>query len=118
MEEKTIWELIADALVDFDVYPPSTKEGECTSEYVVVKDDGTSQYRQTSSEVNYYSFLCYVPQEKYTRIHSFVKEVELAISKSLYPMLMPTNVKTPSFFDDSVNAFMISIQYRNLVKSI
>lgn len=37
----------------YEVYPPSVKEGECTSPYVVVKDAGTSKDTNVSSSLLY-----------------------------------------------------------------
>ena len=36
--------------------------------------------------------------------------------KALEPMLMPTHYETPSFYDDTLKAHMISVQYRNYRK--
>lgn len=113
--EKTVWELIMEALQTYDVYPPNVKEGECKSKYIVVKDDGGSQFQQTSSEVHYYTIMMYVPHMQYDQIDKFVREIEGVFREKLYPMLISTGLKTPVFFDDSVKAFMVSIQYNNKV---
>lgn len=57
MDDKTVWERIADALIahGYDVYPPAIKDGECKSEYIVIKQDGSSQYSDLSSEADYYT---------------------------------------------------------------
>lgn len=97
-------------------YPPAQKVGECTEPYVVVKDDGASAYRNVSSTINYYTIMCYVPKETFSSLEPFVEQVK-GIMKGLKPMVMPTDLQTPSFYDDTYKAYMISIQYRNFKKS-
>ena len=43
----------------FLAYPPYTKTGECTENYVVFRDDTTGPKSNYSSEVHYYSVICY-----------------------------------------------------------
>lgn len=118
-EDKTIWQRIADALTlhGIEVYPPAMKQGECKSEYVVLKEDGASQMGSYSSEVHYYTFLCYVPKNKYTQLSRYKKVVKGIIATDLHPMLMPTGQETPDFYDDTVKAHMVSIMYRNSVRN-
>lgn len=111
------WERIYDHLnsSSLEVYPPGVKQGACTSPYVVVKDDGSAQYRDYSSNINYYSVLCYVPKNEYSKMNNFVASVERAM-KELEPTIMPTHQKTTSFYDDGYKAFMVSVMYRNYSK--
>lgn len=119
VEEKTIWQRIMDAMKEHNIkaYPPATKEGECTHEYVVVKQDGSSQYQNLSSEAHYYTLLLYVPRHKYVLLEKFKKEIKEIMAVDLYPLLMPTGLETPDFFDDTFKAHMVSIQYRNNVRN-
>lgn len=119
IEEKTMWERIADALKlhGISVFPPATKVGECEKEYVVVKADGSSQIGTLSSEVHYYTVLIYVPRNTFTRLEKFKKEIKDIFATDLYPMLMPTGSETPDFYDDTVKAHMVSITYRNNVRN-
>lgn len=96
----------------FDVYFPAQKEGECTAPYVVVKDATTSKLASFSSTVTYYDLMCYVPKENFSRLDLYVESVKDAM-KGLMPMIRPTYSQTQSFYDESVNAYMISIQYLN-----
>ena len=96
----------------FDVYCPAQKQGECTSPYVVVKDSGTIKYPGFSSTATTYDVMCYVPKDHFTELEKYVLSVKESLSK-LRPMLMPTYTETPSFYDDTVKAHMISMQYRN-----
>lgn len=117
--EKTVWEIIADQLIKdgIDVYPPATHKGECLSQYVVLKEDGSSQAFSFSTETQYYTLLCYVPKNKYTDLKRFVNRCEKCISE-LSPMIMPTGLKTPDYYDDDKKAHMVSIQYRNYVRNV
>lgn len=98
-----------------NVYSPGTKNGECTSRYVVVKYDGSAQHGSLSTDDDFYSVMCFVPKEEYSTLLDFVNEIERYMKK-LEPMIKPTHQKTPSFYDDSVKAHMISITYKNYRK--
>lgn len=97
----------------FDVYFPTQHVGECSSPYVVVKDSGTSQYQQFSSVETLYEVLCYVPKARYSDLHPYKESVKSAL-KSLWPMIIYNRYETPPFFDDTADAHMTSIQYRNV----
>lgn len=99
----------------FDVYSPSTKVGECTEEYIVVKNDGSSKHPTVSSDNDLYAVMCYVPKENYSRLEPMVQEVKKAM-KGLEPMILPYGSQTPSYYDDSYKAHMISIEYKNYKK--
>lgn len=99
----------------FDVYSPSTKVGECTEEYIVVKNDGSSKHPTVSSDNDLYAVMCYVPKENYSKLEPMVQEVKKAM-KGLEPMILPYGSQTPSYYDDSYKAHMISIEYKNYKK--
>ena len=99
----------------FDVYSPSTKIGECTKEYIVVKNDGSFKHPMVSSDNDLYAVMCYVPKENYSRLEPMVQEVK-KIMKGLEPMILPYGSQTPSYYDDSYKAHMISIEYKNYKK--
>lgn len=99
----------------FDVYSPGTKVGECTEEYIVVKNDGSSKHPTVSSDNDLYAVMCYVPKESYSRLEPMVQEVKNAM-KGLEPMILPYGSQTPSYYDDSYKAHMISIEYKNYKK--
>lgn len=100
-----------------EVYSPAQKTGECLSPYVVVKDAGTMQFQQFSSTQTLYDVMCYVPKNRFTYLEQFVSQVKAAMAE-LKPMIMPVYIETASFFDDTVQAHMISIQYRNMRKIV
>ena len=99
----------------FDVYSPGTKTGDCMSKYIVVKNNGSSKMAGFSTDVDLYSVMCYVPKDKYSQLEPFVQEVKKAM-KELEPMILPYGSQTPSFYDDSFNAHMVSIEYKNYKK--
>ena len=99
----------------FDVYSPGTKVGECTEEYIVVKNDGSSKHPTVSSDNDLYAVMCYVPKESYSRLEPMVQKVKNAM-KGLEPMILPYGSQTPSYYDDSYKAHMISIEYKNYKK--
>ncbi len=99
----------------FEVYPPAMKVGECESRYLVIKDNGSNPHSSFSTEVQLYTVLCYVPKDEYSQLESFVNEVKESMKK-LFPMVRPTGAQTPSFYEDSIKAQMISIDYKNYKK--
>ena len=99
----------------FDVYPPAVKVGECQSEYIVVKNDGSSRHAGISTDDDYYAIMCYVPKQAYSSLEVLLQQVK-RVMKGLEPMIIPTGSQTPSYYDDSVKAHMISIQYKNYKK--
>lgn len=121
MAERTVWNIVQEALIDagIDTYEPGQKQGDCKKPYAVLKDDGSAQIMNLSSEYQYYTILCYVPKNQYRDLQPFVKRCEEVMAQPpIFPMLMPTGSKTPSFYDDKFNAHMISIQYRNNVRNV
>ena len=99
----------------FDVYAPGLKVGECTSEYLVVKNDGSSKHISFSTDVDLYAVLCYVPKNSYSLLEPLVQRVKSSM-KELEPMILPYGSQTPSYYDDSLKAHMVSIEYKNYKK--
>lgn len=99
----------------FDVYSPGIKTGECTSKYIVVKNDGASKVAGISSSEDKYAIMCYVPKDSYSELEPFIQKVKEAMNM-LKPMILPTGSQTPSFYDDSVKGHMVSIEYKNYKK--
>jgi len=96
----------------FDVYPPAIKVGECQAEYIVVKNDGSSRVAGISTDDDIYAVMCYVPKQAYSSLEPLIQRVKKAM-KGLEPMILPYGSQTPSYYDDSVKAHMVSIQYKN-----
>lgn len=99
----------------FNVYSPAIKLGECTEEYVEVKNDGSSVHPYVSTDVDLYAVMCYVPKNKYFLLEPLVQKVKASMKK-MQPMIMPYGQQTPSVYDDSVKAHMVSIEYKNYKK--
>lgn len=95
-----------------NVYSPGQHKGNCTEAYTVVKDMGTTEYLSFSSTKTLYDLMCYVPKDKFSTLEPYKEEVK-EIMKGLYPMIKPVNFETASYFDSSVGAYMISVQYQN-----
>ena len=116
--ETTRWEDIFLHLKSkgFNVYSPGIKLGECTKEYLVVKNDGANRHQSFSTDVEQYSVLCYVPRNKYSTLEKLVQNVKKAM-KEMEPMILPYDgQQTPSYYDDTYKAHMISIEYKNYKK--
>lgn len=112
--EKSRWQDIFMVLkkAGYDVYSPGVKVGECTKEYIVVKNSGSSKLNSFSTDDDYYSVMCYVPKQAYSRLEPFIQEVKKEMKK-LLPMIIPRGSQTPSYYDDSYKAHMVSIEYKN-----
>lgn len=118
-EGKNVWQLISDAFTEAGIenYPPAIKKGTCKSKYVVFKQDGSSQIGSISSEVVYYTFMLYVPQNQYSQLSDFENEVKKVLDEKMFPILMPTGSKQTDYYDDNLNAHMRSFTYRNSVRN-
>lgn len=101
----------------FDVYPPGVKVGECLKEYIVVKNDGSAAHPTYSTRKDSYTVMCYVPKQKYSTLEPFVQRV-MNCMRELEPLIRYDQVQTPSYYDDSFKAHMISVQYYNYKKII
>lgn len=93
----------------FDVYPPSTKIGECKNDYIVLKGDVTAPALNFSSEYHYYLIICY--SKTYSDVLRLVDNIKHAMNE-YSPNMMPTGIENPPYWDDEVKAHMVSIQYR------
>lgn len=99
----------------FDTYSPGIKLGECEGPYVVVKNDGSTKHPNFSTDIDLYAIMCYVPKQSYSSLETLIQQVKKEM-KGLEPMIMPYGLQTPSFYDDTLKAHMVSISYRNYKK--
>ena len=99
----------------FDVYSPGVKIGECSEPYIVIKNDGSSRHESYSTNVDLYAVMCYVPKMRYSFLEVYVSQVK-EVMKEIEPMIKPTGQQTPSYYDDTYKAHMISISYMNYKK--
>ena len=77
----------------------------------------STKYLNFSSTITYYDIMCYIPKDHFSELEPFVESVKVAM-KGLVPMIKPTYSQTQSYYDDSVKAHMISVQYKNYRKII
>lgn len=117
--EESRWQDIFEHLTTsgFSVYSPGIKVGECTEKYIVVKNDGSTQLASFSTDEDFYSVMCYVPKQAYSELEPLVQSVKRSM-KELEPMIIPYGSQTPSYYDDSIKAHMVSIEYKNYKKML
>lgn len=115
--QKSRWQDIYLCLKEhgFDVYSPGQKQGECTSPYVVVKNDGGYRHFDYSSMREQYSVTVFVPRTEYSKLEVLVMEVREAM-KSLYPMILDYGQMQPSQYDDTTKSHSQTIEYENYKK--
>lgn len=99
----------------FNVYTPSSHEGECLTPYIVVKNDGGIKEADLSTIGSLYTIMCYVPKNSYSKLEPFVEHVKESM-KALKPLFKHNGLETSSYYDDTVKGHMISIQYINYKK--
>lgn len=98
-----------------DVYFQGQKKGDCISPYAVVKSNGSTDHMEYSTNVANYSVLCYVPENEYSKLEVFTNRVK-DIIKTIKPLFRPTGYESPSLFDDTVNGYVVSVDYLNYRK--
>ena len=99
----------------YDVYAPAQKVGECTEPYLVVKNDGSYQHVNFSTDRDMYAIYCYVPRLRYSELEPLVQRVKRDM-KELYHMFQVYGQQPASFYDDEVKAHYITIEYENYKK--
>lgn len=99
-----------------EVNMPLQHKGECINKYIVVKMEGVAPTLNVSSERPIYTIMCYVPENNYSELESFVIETKNKMKK-MFPLLMYNEgSETPSYYDETVKGHMISFQYLNCRK--
>lgn len=119
IDNKNVWQIIYTVLKEkgIEVYPPATKNGQCTRPYVMFKKAGSLRVRQYSSQRDLYNFFLFVPRNKYDILSDFEAEVKAVLdSPPLYPMIMPTGRTENDYYDDNYNAHLRILQYYNNVR--
>jgi len=99
----------------YEVYAPAQKVGECTSPYLVIKNDGSYRHVNFSTDRTQYAIYCYVPRLKYSELEPLVQKVKQDMTE-LYPMFQLYGQELASFYDDEVKAHYIAIEYENYKK--
>jgi hypothetical protein len=113
----TRWQDIYSHLEDnnIEVYEPNQHDGDCETPYVVVKGAGASPVAGVSTQNVLYDLMCYVPSTYYSQLDTYVDSIK-SLMKKLEPMVRATAIETTPFYDDTVKAWMVSVQYQNYKK--
>lgn len=99
----------------FKVYAPEIKIGECDEPYIVVANGTASKFEGYSTNIEIYDIMCYVPKTSYSKLEPLKMSVKKAM-KEIEPLVKQYGTETASFYDDSLKAHMVSIQYKNYKK--
>lgn len=96
----------------FDVYSIGQHKGICTSPYLVLKENGTSEIvgKQLVNEV--VEIMVYYPVGQYSKMKSYTDKLknDLGDIKTLRRVLDPM----PTIIDDEKEAYMTSYYYRKI----
>lgn len=113
---ETIWGKIFKHLKTngFNVYSPGTKDGECVSKYVVVKNLNVTAHTSFSTDNAYYDILIYVPKNAYSQLESYVEDVKKSLKELNF--IKDAGMQTESYYDDKIKAHMVSVSYLNYRK--
>lgn len=106
MKRKEIAELIS---TKYPCYAISTKKGECTQPYAVLKYE--NQVLSTSNNTcgwQYLNVFCYVPQTNILELDSMVSQVVTLLKDRLEF----TGEITPEIFEEDKNAYSRKIRFR------
>jgi len=100
----------------FVVYAPGEHVGRCTSPYVVVKYDGTTQIENASSHYDLYAVMCYVPANMYSQLEELTVKVRACVAE-LRPMFLKYYEQSNmSAYDEAARAHYTTTEYRNAKK--
>lgn len=101
-------------LKGFDVYSIGQHEGICSSPYLVIKENGTSEVIGTSLINDKVEILVYYPVGSYSLIATYTDKLkkEMRGLKSLRRVLDPM----PTIVDDDKKAYMTSYFYKKIKK--
>lgn len=100
----------------YDVYAPGVKVGDCIEPYIVIKNDGSYKHINFSTNRYMYAIMCFVPKGQYSKLEPLVQSI-IRDMKDLEPMIVPYDgQQLPSYYDDTIKAHYISIEYENYKK--
>lgn len=98
---------------NYSVYAAGAHKGYITSPYIVVKPTSAQRYLQYSSVIQYYDIIYY--GRTITEVISLQNKADEDM-KGLRPMIVCTFNRSIPFFDESVDGYMVSSEYRNMKK--
>lgn len=99
----------------YDVYAPGIKVGECIKPYVEVKNDGSYKHANYSTDRDMYAIIIYVPKGQYSKLEVMLMQIKKDM-KELEPMILQYGQYLTSYYDDTIKAHYISIEYENYKK--
>lgn len=98
------------------VYYPAQHKGECIAEYVVVAYSGSIPDDTVSSVIDTYDIMCYVPENRYSTIISFVECVRNGL-RGLFPLIRDGGNSSVTFYDEAVKGYSVTLTYVNYRKT-
>lgn len=98
-----------------DVYLTGQHIGDCIKPYVVVKKGAVTKMAGYSTLINYFDLLCYVPKNQQTKIDEYIKAIRKSMLK-ISPMIKFNTTTSEPYFDESVQGFMVDLEYINYSK--
>lgn len=115
--KKTVIKQIVDNLVKngFETYFPTQHKGDCLTEYIVVEYAGAVSVETVSSVADTYQLLCYVQENRYSRIMDFSEEVRKAM-RDIFPLVRETGNQSTTYFDETIKGHLIVLEYVNYRK--
>lgn len=97
-----------------NVYLPGTLVGEISENTTVVKLAEETQFKQFSSKQRYIEILCYIPKNTYHLIGDYSESIAEKLKSCVF--IRDAHTKTAPYFDESYNAWMVSMLYYNVRK--
>lgn len=96
-----------------NAYLPAHHTGECLTRYTVVRPSLGAKVEGYSTFYQSYQLLMYVPREEGSQIEVYVEQVRDAmrpLQRQL--MLRETYFRAMPYYEDSVKAYMVDLEYR------
>lgn len=92
----------------FNVFALGQHEGDCTSEYIVLRNNGI--LAGPGKERREYELLLYFPADRYSEFESYINRVKETMNL-LFPGVQLIDQETPHYLDKEVMAYMTSLIY-------
>lgn len=99
----------------YEVYPPGVKVGDCTSPYIVIKNDGAYKHANFSTDRDMYAIIVHVPKGEYSKLEPLILKL-IQDMKEIEPMILPYGQRLPSYYDDTCKAHTQTVEYENYKK--
>lgn len=118
-EKTSVWQIVADILTKYGslpVFPPATHNGEVTTPYIVLKEDGSAVVPSYSSMYRYFRIMIYVPRNEYSKLDEYEAEVRRILQDNVFPLLLPSGSSESDYYDDNYNGHLRALLYRNVYR--